>query len=66
MHLKTFDKILEKVFIMAGFKLQKDIFEFNNFIRDSAMIIDKMYNFIGTSQLKTKRLAFWFFKISFV
>ena len=60
MHLKTFDKILEKVFIMAGFKLQKDIFEFNNFIRDSAMIIDKMYNFIGTSQLKTlktQRLA---------
>ena len=42
---------------MAGFKLQKDIFEFNNFIRDSAMIIDKMYNFIRTSQLKTQRLA---------
>ena len=57
MHLKTFDIILEKSFIMAGFKLQNNIFEFNNFILHSAMIIDKMYNFIGTSQQKTQRLA---------
>ena len=45
---------------MAEFKLQKDIFEFDNFIRHSAMIIDKMYDFIGTIQLKTQSLAVFF------
>ena len=45
---------------MARFKLQKDIFEFDNFIRHSAMIIDKMYDFIGTIQLKTQSLAVFF------
>ena len=42
---------------MAGFELQKDIFEFDNFIRHLAMRIDKMYDFIGTIQLKTQSLA---------
>ena len=50
---------------MAGCKLQKDIFEFDDFIRHSAMIIDKMYDFIGTIQLKTQSLAV-LFKISFI
>ena len=65
MHLKTFDKIQENSFITEGFKLQKDIFEFDNFIWHSAMIIDKIYNFIGTSQLKAQRLAY-LFKILFM
>ena len=62
MNFKTFDNIMEKFIIIAGFELHKDIFEFDNFIRHSAMIIDKLYKFIGTSQLKTKRLAFCFSK----